>query len=40
MIEAVVGGAKGDIALDNLDIISKNCSEFEFEFENGNYFEF
>jgi hypothetical protein len=38
MIEAVVGGAKGDIALDDLFITGKNCSEFKFE--NGNYFEF
>jgi hypothetical protein len=38
MIEAVVGGAKGDIALDNLVIIGNNCPEFKFV--NGNYFEF
>jgi hypothetical protein len=35
MIEAVSGGARGDIAVDDLSMISKNCAEVE----NGKYFE-
>ena len=36
MIEAVAGGAKGDIALDDFSMIGKRCSKFD----NGNSFEF
>jgi hypothetical protein len=36
MIEAVAGGSKGDIALDDFSMIGKHCSEVE----NGNYIEF
>ena len=37
MIEGVCGaGVKGDIAVDDISMISKNCSEIK----NGNYYKF